>query len=149
MITQLDETGFDFLSQHEGLVLHPYKDQVGIPTIGYGSTYYENGQHVKMTDPVITKERAQELFNNTSTQYAHAVTYWTKPALTQNQFNALFSLVYNIGTGGFRNSTLLRIINGEPGDMEQAWLAWDKAGGRVIDDLQQRRKDEYNLYIAQ
>lgn len=148
MVTKLDSAGFDFLAQHEGLVLHPYKDQVGIPTIGYGSTYYENGNHVQLTDPVITKERAQELFNNTSIQYAHAVSYWTKPVLTQNQFNALFSLVYNIGTGRFKQSTLLRIINGELGDLETAWLAWDRAGGQVLNDLLQRRKDEYNLYSS-
>lgn len=148
MITTLDETGFNFIKQQEGLVLHPYKDQVGIWTIGYGSTYYENGNHVADGDPSITIERARELFNNTSVQYSHAVAYWTKPVLKQNQFDALFSLCYNIGTSGFRGSTLLKIINGQPGDLRKAWYAWNKAGDRVLQDLVDRRKAEYNLYIS-
>jgi lysozyme len=148
MITTLSPNGFKFIAKQEGLVLHPYLDQVGIATVGYGSTYYENGEHVKITDPQITLKRAQELFNNTSGQYSHAVAYWTKPVLTQNQFDALFSLVYNIGTGGFRKSTVLRIINGEPGDLQSAWYAWNKADGHVLSDLVQRRKEEYNLYIS-
>lgn len=148
MITTLSENGFRFIAKQEGLVLHPYKDQVGIWTIGYGSTYYEDGTHVAQTDSPITLQRAQELFNNTSGQYAHAVAYWTKPALNQNQFDALFSLVYNIGTGGFRGSTLLKIINGQPGDLQKAWYAWNRAGGKVLGDLVKRREEEYNLYIS-
>jgi lysozyme len=148
MITTLSEAGFNFIKQQEGLVLHPYLDQVGIPTIGYGSTYYENGEHVKITDPPITIERARELFNNTSGQYSHAVAYWTKPILKQNQFDALFSLVYNIGTSGFRSSTLLKIINGQQGDLQKAWYAWNKADGKILQDLVDRRKAEYNLYIS-
>lgn len=148
MITTLSPNGFKFIAKQEGLVLHPYLDQVGIATIGYGSTYYEDGTHVKITDPAITLERAQELFNKTSGQYSHAVAYWTKPVLNQNQFDALFSLVYNIGTGGFRGSTVLKIINGQPGDLQKAWYAWNRAGGEVLNDLVQRRKDEYSLYIS-
>lgn len=146
MINSLDDAGFAFLAEHEGLRLSVYADSVGIATIGYGSTYYENGNHVAFGDPDITKERAQELFNNTSIQYSQTVSLSTKPVLTQNQFNALFSLCYNIGTSGFKGSTLLRIINGEPSDLKTAWLAWDKAGGQVNQGLLQRRNDEYNLY---
>lgn len=146
MITTLDERGFDFIKQQEGLRLTPYLDQAGIATVGYGSTYYEDGTHVQLSDPSITLQRARELFNNTSGQYAHAVAYWTKPVLTQNQFDALFSLVYNIGTGSFRGSTLLKIINGQPGDMQAAWYAWNKADGHVLQDLVDRRKAEFELY---
>lgn len=148
MITSLDERGFDFIKQQEGLSLTVYRDQIGIWTIGYGSTYYENGVHVGPADPAITLERARELFNNTSGQYSHAVTYWTKPVLTQNQFDALFSLVYNIGTNGFRGSTLLKFINeGVTGDgLKNAWYAWNRAGGVILQDLVDRRKAEFELY---
>ncbi len=62
----LDKTGIAFLAQNEGEILHPYKDSVGIPTIGIGCTYYENGTRVKMTDPPITRERSR-LFSFFST----------------------------------------------------------------------------------
>lgn len=150
MITKLDTAGFDFLAKHEGLVLHPYLDQVKIPTIGYGSTYYPDGRHVAMTDPPITIEQAQDIFNKTSIQYANAVHYATVPVLTQNQFNALFSFCYNIGVGGFKKSTVLSCVNhGITGhELKTAFLMWTKADGHVLSDLVKRRTDEYNLYVA-
>jgi lysozyme len=149
MINELDENGFAFLADHEGLRLSVYADSVGVFTIGYGSTYYADGTHVAKGDPDITKEQAQQLFNDTSKQYADAVSLSTKPALTQNQFNALFSLCYNIGTGGFKNSTVLKVINGESdADLRDSWLLWDKAGGKVNSGLNQRRIDEYDLYMS-
>ena len=57
-IKQASQEGIDFLMNEEGCVLHPYKDQVGISTIGIGNTYYEDGTRVKMTDAPITKDRA-------------------------------------------------------------------------------------------
>jgi lysozyme len=150
MITQLDQAGIDMMIEFEGCVLHPYYDQVHIPTIGIGCTYYENGTPVKIADPAITQERANELFQNVSKQFAHAVTYWTKPVLTQNQFNALFSFTYNIGLGGFKNSSVLRLVNeGNFGDdLKTAFLLWDKADGKVIDDLVNRRKKEYQIFVS-
>lgn len=150
MVTQLDDVGFEFLREQEGLVLHPYKDQVGIWTIGYGSTRYENGEHVKQSDPNITVERAKELFANTSKQFADAVHYWTVPVLNQNQFNALFSFCYNIGTTGFKGSTVLRLINAGVTDktLKNAFCMWDKADGQVLEDLLERRKKEYALYVS-
>jgi len=149
MITQLDPAGIDFMIENEGCVLHPYYDQVHIPTIGIGCTYYEDGTPVKITDPPISQERANELFLNVSKDFANTVTYSTVPKLTQNQFNALFSLCYNIGTGGFKKSTVLKLVNQNITDerLKQAFLMWDKADGHVLDDLYNRRIREYNLYV--
>ena len=58
---KLSDNGFNLLGELEGIVLRPYKDSVGIPTIGIGSTYYEDGTKVKMNDKYITKERANQL----------------------------------------------------------------------------------------
>ncbi|RYF09996.1 MAG: hypothetical protein EOO42_23200, partial [Flavobacteriales bacterium] len=68
-IKQVSNTGIQFLIGEEGLVKRPYLDQVGIPTIGVGCTYYENGTKVKMTDPPITTERAIQLFRNLLKNY--------------------------------------------------------------------------------
>ena len=150
MITTLDDAGFKFLAKYEGLVLHPYRDVGGVPTIGYGSTFYADGTPVKIGDPSITAEQAQELLIKTSPQYANAVHNWTVPTLNQNQFNALFSLVYNIGTGGFKGSTVLKLVNKQDysNNLLNAFLMWDKVDHVINGDLHQRRIDEYNLFIS-
>jgi len=150
MITTLDDSGFELLAGFEGLSLTVYRDQVSIPTIGYGCTYYEDGTKVTMSDPPITAERAKELFTNISKTFAYAVSHWTVPVLTQNQFNALFCLCYNIGTGGFKGSTVLKLVNQEIYDdrLKAAWMAWDKAEGVVIQDLVDRRRKEYEVFVS-
>lgn len=148
MITTLDESGLALIREFEGCILHPYLDSVSVPTIGIGNTYYEDGTKVTMQDPPITQERADSLFKAVSQDFAHTVTYSTKPVLTQPQFNALFCLCYNIGTGGFKGSTVLKIVNGEPGDLHAAWIAWDKAAGNVNQGLLDRREKEYSVYCS-
>lgn len=148
MITELDEAGLALIKEFEGCVLHAYLDSVNVPTIGIGNTYYEDGTKVTMQDPPITQERADGLFKAVSKDFSHAVAYSTKPVLTRPQFNALFCLCYNIGTGGFKGSTVLKIVNGEPGDLHTAWIAWDKAGGKVNQGLLNRREKEYKVYCS-
>ncbi len=61
---KLDQVGEEFIIKEEGIALYPYKDIAGIPTIGIGCTYYEDGTPVKITDEPITEERAIQLFRN-------------------------------------------------------------------------------------
>jgi lysozyme len=149
-ITQLDQTGLDLINEFEGCVLHPYLDQVGIPTIGIGMTHYPDGTPVTMQDPPITQDQANDYFLQLSVPYADAVSTKTAIELNQNQFNALFSFTYNIGIGGFENSTVLRLVNQNISDdsLKQAFLMWDKAGGQVLQDLVNRRTREYEVYIS-
>ena len=150
MVTQLDQAGIDMMIDFEGCVLHPYKDQVGIPTIGIGCTYYEDGTPVTMNDPAISQERANELFLNVSKNFSLTVHNTTVPVLTQPQFNGLFSFCYNIGTGGFKGSTVLKLVNQDIWDerLLNAFLMWDKAGGEALQDLVDRRKKEYQICIS-
>lgn len=146
MITSAN--GIDFLGQEEGLVLHPYLDAVGRPTIGYGSTYWEDGTPVQMTDAPITKERAEQLFRVTLKVYEGQVNASIKSVITQNQFDALVSLCYNIGIAGFAGSTVVERVNSNPNDpmIEDAFLMWRYAGGKPI--LLGRRKREVGLYFG-
>jgi lysozyme len=150
-ITQLDQAGIDLMIQFEGCILHPYRDQVGIPTIGIGMTYYPGtGKKVTMQDPPITQQQANDMFLEISKPFAMAVYSTTRDDLTQNQFNACFSLCYNIGTGGFKNSTVHRLVNEKvTGDqLKAAFLMWTKAGGKVLRDLVKRRTKEYEVYMS-
>jgi lysozyme len=146
-IKQIDQSGIDFLINEEGLILHPYKDSVGIPTIGIGNTYYEDGTRVKMTDPAITKDRAINLFRIVLRNYENAVWSTTRDDINQNQFNALVSICYNIGVAGFKGSTLLKRVNLNPTDLliRDAFLMWKNAGGKPV--LLARRRREADLYF--
>lgn len=143
-IKYLDKKGIDFLIKEEGLRLKPYLDSVGVPTIGVGNTYYENGQRVKMSDPAMTKERAIELFKSILSHYETAVWSVTRDDITQNQFNALVSLAYNIGVNGFKGSTVVKRVNKNPNDpaISNAFQMWRKPAV-----LLSRRKRESALYF--
>lgn len=142
------KSGKEFLIKEEGVVLKPYLDQVGIPTIGVGSTYWEDGRKVKMTDKPITHERALTLMDTTLKQYEHAVNTAIKVPLSQNMFDALVSLCYNIGTGGFKGSSLVKRINAKSSkeSITEAFLMWRNAGGEPI--LLGRRKREVALFLG-
>lgn len=142
---------FAFLSNEEGDVLHPYKDATGKPTIGYGSTYYENGTIVKMTDPNISEERARELLNNTLKYYIEHLNELV-PYANQNQFDALLDFEYNLGWGNLEASTLLKVVRaGASNDIvKQAFMMWDEIkenGVLKVNEWQvQRREAEATLY---
>lgn len=151
-ITSLDKAGIDLIAKFEGCVLHPYKDQVGIPTIGIGMTYYpETGKKVTMADkPLANKEEAYRQFSLLVKPFCLTVYSTTRDDLKQHEFNALVSLAYNIGTGGFKTSTVHRLVNenvsGEA--LRKAFRMWNKAGGKVIDGLTKRRQLEYEIYAG-
>jgi lysozyme len=146
-IKEVSPNGLKFISKEEGMVLKPYKCSAGVPTIGIGSTYYEDGRKVKMTDPAITEFRALQLFKNVLKTYELAVYSSTRDDINQNQFDSLVSLAFNIGTGAFKKSTLLKKVNANPNDptIGAAFEMWKNAGGKPI--LLNRRKREYQLYI--
>lgn len=136
--------GLQFLMNNEGVVLKPYLDSVGIPTIGVGNTFYEDGTRVKMTDPPITEKRAMELFRWVLKQYELTVYSMTRDDITQNQFDALVSLCYNIGQNGFKKSTLVKRINARASNQSiyNAFMMWNKPK-----EIIPRRKREADLFI--
>jgi lysozyme len=144
-IKSMDEKGIEFLGNEEGLRLSVYRDIVGIATIGYGNTYYADGTKVKMTDPPITKEQAIELFKTILKHYETAVWSVTRDDINQNQFNALCSLAYNIGVGGFKSYTGVKRVNANPNDprITEAFKMWRKPAVLLA-----RRKREAALYFS-
>ena len=147
---KLDKKGIDLILIFEGLKLKPYLCSAGVPTIGYGSTYYENGTKVKLSDPKITKERAIELFKNTIEKYEKAVNELIKVTLTQNQFNALVSFTYKVGISALKVSTLLKKVNANPSDetIKNEFEKWVDAGGKQVQGLLNRRKKEVEMYFS-
>ncbi len=147
---RLDTKGYDLIKSFEGLKLKPYKCSAGIPTIGYGSTYYENGVKVQMSDAPITVARAEVLLKNVADRFASKVANLLKKPVTQNQFNALVSFAFNVGSGALASSTLLKLVNVNPNDamIAKEFLKWNKAGGKVVQGLINRRIKESALYFT-
>lgn len=146
---KLTEKGINLIKEFEGLRLTAYRDSVGVWTIGYGNTFYEDGTTVKQGDK-ITQERADSLFLSILDKFAHQVHgALTNPErVSDTQFSAMVSLAYNIGIGAFKGSTLLRKVNANPCDptIPDEFPRWNKAGGKVLAGLTRRRKAEADLY---
>ena len=141
--------GLRLLAKHEGLSLKAYKCPAGVWTIGYGNTYYEDGTKVKEGD-IITKQRAEELLRIIANDFATKVDALVKPKLTLQQFDALVSFAYNVGTANFAKSTLLKKVNANPLDptIRAEFEKWNKANGKVYKGLVTRRKEEADLYFT-
>ena len=149
-VTNISDNGIAMIEVFEGLKLKPYLCSAKVPTIGIGSTYYEDGKRVKMTDTAITKERAYELFRNTVKTYVQKVDSFTRDDINQNQFDSLVSLAYNIGVEAFRKSSVLRRVNANPNDpkIPSAFNMWVKSGRKTVKGLVIRRKKEGENYMS-
>jgi lysozyme len=145
----LNNKGYLFITKHEGLRLKPYLCPAKIPTIGYGNCYYSDGKRVTLLDKQITKQEAFEMFKEIANKFAKRVDELVTSNINQNQFNALVSFAYNVGTGNFASSTLLKKVNKNPNDLtiKAEFLKWNKAGGKVINGLTNRRIEEADLYF--
>lgn len=124
---KLSNNGIALIKSFEGLRLNAYKDIAGIWTIGYGSTRYEDGRAVRSGDKLTNETQANTLFINTLSKYVGAVNKGVKVTLTQTQFDALVSFVYNVGTGVVNTSTLFKKLNASDhkGAADQ-FLLWNK-----------------------
>ena len=147
---KLDLNGYKLIQEFEGLSLKVYLDSVNVPTIGYGTTYYENGTRVTIHDAVITKERAFELLKINADRFAVKVSNLVHKPINQNQFNSLVSFTYNLGSGAFASSTLLKKVNINPNDnlIRLEFLKWNRAGGKILSGLIKRRNKESELYFT-
>lgn len=154
----LDNKGYLLIAQFEGLRLKPYLCSAGVPTIGYGSTFYPSGRKVTMRDKPITQETAFWMLKQVANMFAKDVDSLVTSNINQNQFNALVSFAFNLGSDidsdnipeGLGDSRLLRRVNANPNDPEIAreFVKWNKAGGRVLDGLTKRRLKEAELYFT-
>ena len=138
--------GIDQICEFEGLRLNAYDDGVGVWTIGFGTTIYPNGIKVKKGD-TCTEAQAKAYMAHDLKKFESAVNSAVTVPINQNQFDALVSLVYNIGTSGFKNSTLVKKLNA--GDIRGAaaqFDVWNKGGGKVMQGLANRRAVERKLF---
>ena len=146
---RLGSKGLELIKSFEGFYSKPYLDPIGIPTIGYGATYYPNKKKVTMKDKPLTEKEASDLLKEMMVTYENDVKRLVKRELNQNQFDALVSFTYNLGSANLGKSTLLKKINANPCDktIKDEFLKWNRAGGKVLNGLTRRRNAEAELYF--
>jgi len=138
------------IKKFEGWRSKPYLCSANVPTIGWGSTMYENGDKVTLDDPEITKERGQALFELDAERFLLQV-YKACPVLTKhdNKAAAILSWTYNLGPARLRSSTMRTRINQERWvEAVQELKRWNLAAGKVTRGLILRREAEASLFLS-
>ncbi len=138
----MSDNGIAELFGHEGLCLSPYYDSVGVVTIGFGATKSEI-PGLSLSHPDITIKEAVELFRIGIKKYEDAVNKAIHVQVSQEQFDALVSICYNIGCGGLAGSTFMKRINASDSlqHIKQAIMMWCKPK-----EITARRAKEALLY---
>lgn len=137
------EKGIDLIKHFEGLRLKAYQCSANVWTIGYGHT-----AGVRPGD-TIDEAQAEAFLRKDIVDSENAVNRLVTVPLKQSQFDALVSFVFNLGSGNFRSSTLLRKLNaGDDAGAAAEFLRWVSAGGRRLAGLVRRREAEKTLFEA-
>lgn len=142
------EIAASLCKQFEGFRSRPYLCPAGVPTIGYGSTYYANGVKVTLNDPLISLEEANNLlmYELEHTYLPSVLRQCPILATDERKCNSVVDFVYNLGCGRLQTSTLKRKINAQDWEgAKEELIKWSKAGGKVLPGLLKRRKAECNF----
>jgi lysozyme len=133
--------------EFEGFYPRPYLCPAGVPTIGFGATFYEDGTRVTLKDAPITRERAEQLLAwHLRRRFLPAAVKLCPGANTVGRLAGLVDFAFNLGEGNLRASTLRRRVNaGEWEDVPAQHMRWNKAGGRVLRGLTRRCKARADL----
>lgn len=135
--------------QFEGYRARPYLCPAGVPTIGYGSTYYADGRKVTLEDSLMDEPTARSLLmaELAHTYFPAVLRHCPVLATDERKCNAIVDFCYNLGVGRLQTSTLKRKINSQDwsGAKEQLML-WTKGGGKVLPGLVKRRAAECALF---
>jgi len=133
--------GLALIKKFEGCELEAYQCSAGVWTIGYG--------HTKdvVQGMTISKEEAEQMLIDELHEYESYINEYVTAALSQNQFDALVSWVYNLGPANLKASTMLKVLNAkEYEDVPAQMKRWNKAGGKVLEGLIRRREAEACLF---
>ena len=140
---KISANGIGLLVHFEGFRDKAYRDSAGVWTIGYGST---KGVHAGQR---ITRDQAAIRLADDVAKAEADVSLLVNVPLTQGQFDALVSFVYNLGAGALARSTLIRRLNsGDYSGAADEFMKWVKAGGRRLQGLVRRRAAERALFLG-
>ena len=144
------ELAAELCRRYEGYRSKPYLCPAGVPTIGYGSTYYADKRKVTLEDPPMEEGAARALLMVELEHTYLPGVLRNCPVLATNErrCNAIVDYAYNLGVGRLQTSTLKRKINAQDWDgVQEQLMLWTKGGGKVLPGLVARRKAECLLVI--
>ena len=146
---KISSRGLELIKDFEGFSSTSYLCVAKIPTIGFGSTFYEDGTKVKLGDQISKTDALKLLEVIANRDFADKIFPAIKVKVTQSQFDAMCSLAYNIGAGAFLKSTLLKKVNaGDFAGAGEEFLRWNKANGKEVLGLTRRREREKQLFLS-
>lgn len=140
----------EFVKGFEGFFSESYLDIVGVRTLGYGMT----GAEIAGLDYVTEQQASNMLKDLLNNKYAQPIKEDLDSkgiALTQNEFDSMVSMAYNVGVDGVLGSTLYKnVCNGirNVDTITSNFTAWSKAGGKVIEGLLRRRRKEAEMFFG-
>lgn len=146
---KVSQKGLQLIKHHEGCRLEPYRDPIGLWTVGYGHLIGDG-----KTLPIewfrkFTQEEVDALLKKDLERFERGVLRLCPNNLTQSRFDALVSFAFNLGLGNLQASTLRRKHNrSDVFGASQEFVRWNKAGGKVLRGLTIRRQDEARLYLS-
>jgi lysozyme len=148
-VTKISTKGINLIKKWESFQSKPYRCSSGVPTIGYGNTFYTNGKKVSLLDSEITEQEAVKLLKDSLEVFEKNVDSFCRDDINQNQFDALVSFAFNVGPYNLKKSTLLKKVNLNPNDstIKDEFLRWTKSNGKTLKGLVKRREEEANLYF--
>lgn len=148
-VMRTNQAGINLIMEFEGLHLTPYRDPIGLWTIGYGHLITRSSELPEIWNRTITKEEARQLLKADLGRFERGVESLTAVPLNENQFSALVSFCFNLGTGAYQRSTLRRKINrGEYDEAAREFRKWVYAGGIKFRGLVRRRQAEEWLFTT-
>lgn len=149
------DAGLHFIRHNEGCVLHIYKDQAGLQTIGVGHLLTAEDKSSGRFTSGITETQAIDLLRSDVVLAEQAVNELVKVQLSQNQFDALVDFTFNLGRGALSRSQLLKRVNaGDHGAVPTEFMKWNKLRDPltkklvVSSGLTKRRQREVDLWNA-
>ena len=147
MMTDAVQVAAALARRFEGLRLSPYLCSAGVPTIGFGATYYEDGTSVTLRDPPISKERADALLLWMVRRVYLPAVMKLCPAVDKPQrIAALIDFTFNLGVGRLKGSTLRRKVNAGDWEAVPAELRkWVLGSGKKLRGLVIRREADIAL----
>lgn len=142
--TKTSKRGIDALKISEGFRATPYKCSAGKPTIAYGHLILPKEKFTK-----VTRKEGEEILKKDVSWAEDAVEKYIAVPLNQNQYDALVNFTYNVGATALKNSTLRKELEaGDYYDAANELLRWNKAGGKVVKGLTDRRIREREIFLS-
>ena len=147
-MTTAPQLAIDLIKEFEGCKLRSYLDGGDVPTIGYGTTRYSNGEKVMIGQDISQDMADFELVTHCN-QLADGITACVYSELNENQFSALISLVYNIGMTAFQKSTMRKLLNLlEFEAAANQFDRWVYDNGVMVNGLVNRRAKEKAVFLS-